>query len=81
MRIALSQLAVQRCVDIWRPHLRLVFDQLQIEVGRPELDRVLDELEAGDVLVVTKLDRLARLTRDLLRGLFGSSRRRTLRTR
>jgi DNA invertase Pin-like site-specific DNA recombinase len=28
---------------------------------------VLDELEAGDVLVVTKLDRLARSTLDLLR--------------
>jgi DNA invertase Pin-like site-specific DNA recombinase len=28
---------------------------------------VLDELEAGDVLVVTKLDRLARSTFDLLR--------------
>jgi len=25
----------------------------------PELERVLDELEAGDVRVVTKLDRLA----------------------
>jgi DNA invertase Pin-like site-specific DNA recombinase len=28
---------------------------------------VLNELEAGDVLVVTKLDRLARSTLDLLR--------------
>jgi DNA invertase Pin-like site-specific DNA recombinase len=34
---------------------------------RPALDRALDELEAGDVLVVTKLDRLARSTLDLLR--------------
>jgi hypothetical protein len=31
------------------------------------LERVLDELESGDVLVVTKLDRLARSTLDLLR--------------
>jgi len=33
---------------------------------RPELERLLDRLEAGDVLVVSKLDRLARSTRDLL---------------
>jgi hypothetical protein len=31
------------------------------------LERALDQLEAGDVLVVTKLDRLARSTLDLLR--------------
>lgn len=34
--------------------------------ARPELDRLLDHLRAGDVLVVTRLDRLARNTRDLL---------------
>ncbi len=33
---------------------------------RPELGKVLKRLEAGDVLVVTRLDRLARSTRDLL---------------
>lgn len=33
---------------------------------RPELARLLDHLRAGDVLVVTRLDRLARSTRDLL---------------
>jgi DNA invertase Pin-like site-specific DNA recombinase len=33
---------------------------------RPELGKVLGRLEAGDVLVVTRLDRLARSTRDLL---------------
>ena len=33
---------------------------------RPELERVLNALEPGDVLVVTKLDWLARSTRDLL---------------
>jgi DNA invertase Pin-like site-specific DNA recombinase len=38
-----------------------------VAARRPELERVLDELEAGDVLVVTKLDRLARSTLDLLR--------------
>ena len=35
-----------------------------VSARRPELERVLDELEAGDVLVVT---RLARSTLDLLR--------------
>lgn len=33
---------------------------------RPELDRMLDHLRAGDVVTVTRLDRLARSTRDLL---------------
>ena len=33
---------------------------------RPELDRLLDQLRPGDVVVVTKYDRLARSLRDLL---------------
>jgi DNA invertase Pin-like site-specific DNA recombinase len=33
---------------------------------RPELAKVLKRLDAGDVLMVTRLDRLARSTRDLL---------------
>lgn len=33
---------------------------------RPELERLLDQLRLGDTLVVWKLDRLARSTRDLL---------------
>ena len=33
---------------------------------RPELGRLLDQVREGDVLVVTRLDRLARSTRDLL---------------
>lgn len=33
---------------------------------RPELSRLLDHLRAGDVVTVTRLDRLARSTRDLL---------------
>lgn len=33
---------------------------------RPELTRMLEHLRAGDVLMITRLDRLARSTRDLL---------------
>lgn len=33
---------------------------------RPQLARMLDQLRAGDVVTVTRLDRLARSTRDLL---------------
>lgn len=33
---------------------------------RPELDRLLDQVREGGVVVVTRLDRLARSTRDLL---------------
>jgi DNA invertase Pin-like site-specific DNA recombinase len=35
--------------------------------NRPELTRLLDHLRGGDVVVVHRLDRLARSTRDLLR--------------
>ena len=34
--------------------------------ARPQLDRLLDHLRAGDVIVVTRLDRLARSILDLL---------------
>jgi DNA invertase Pin-like site-specific DNA recombinase len=36
------------------------------KTDRPELAKVIHRLEPGDVLVVTRLDRLARSTRDLL---------------
>ena len=36
---------------------------------RAQLRRVLDQLDASDVLMVTRLDRLARSTRDLLNTL------------
>jgi DNA invertase Pin-like site-specific DNA recombinase len=39
------------------------------KTDRSQLRRVLDRLEAGDVLMVTRLDRLARSTRDLLNTL------------
>ncbi len=34
--------------------------------ARPELTRLLDHIREGDILVATRLDRLARATRDLL---------------
>src|SRR4029434_660728 len=36
------------------------------KTDRPELAKAIGRLESGDVLVVTRLDRLARSTRDLL---------------
>ena len=33
---------------------------------RPELDRMLDELQAGDVVYIASIDRLSRSTKDLL---------------
>jgi DNA invertase Pin-like site-specific DNA recombinase len=44
----------------------LVFAEKQSGTDRAALARCVASLEAGDVLVVTKLDRLARSTRDLL---------------
>jgi len=42
---------------------------------RAELGKALDRLEPGDVLVVTRLDRLARSTRDLLNVIDAVSKR------
>ena len=39
------------------------------KTDRTQLRRVIDQLDAGDVLMVTRLDRLARSTRDLLNTL------------
>jgi DNA invertase Pin-like site-specific DNA recombinase len=39
------------------------------KTDRAQLRRLLDQLDAGDVLLVTRLDRLARSTRDLLNTL------------
>src|SRR5260370_42585056 len=39
------------------------------KTDRPELAKAISRLESGDVLVVTRLDRLARSTRGLLKGL------------
>jgi DNA invertase Pin-like site-specific DNA recombinase len=40
-----------------------------VAVDRPQLRRLLSEVAAGDVVMVTRLDRLARSTRDLLNTL------------
>ena len=39
------------------------------KTDRPQLRKALDQLDADDVLMVTRLDRLARSTRDLLNTL------------
>lgn len=47
--------------------LRIFSDKISGSLRkRPELDRLLDQLRDGDVIVVTKYDRLARSLRDLL---------------
>jgi DNA invertase Pin-like site-specific DNA recombinase len=51
---------------------RKVFRDVHIsgaKTDRAQLRRVIDQLAAGDVLMVTRLDRLARSTRDLLNTL------------
>jgi DNA invertase Pin-like site-specific DNA recombinase len=45
------------------------------KTGRAELARVVRRLEPGDVLVVTRLDRLARSARDLLNVIDAVSKR------
>ena len=46
---------------------RLFVEQISsVEATRPQLTRLLDQLRPGDVVVVTKLDRLARSMRDLI---------------
>jgi DNA invertase Pin-like site-specific DNA recombinase len=45
------------------------------KTDRPELAKAISRLESGDVLVVTRLDRLARSTRDLLNVLAEIGRR------
>lgn len=48
------------CVKIFREEVS------SVATTRPELDRVLDYVREGDTLIVTKPDRLARSTADLL---------------
>src|SRR5215467_14550745 len=45
------------------------------KTDRPELAKAIRRLEAGDVLIVTRLDRLARSTKDLLNVIAAISER------
>jgi len=60
--LTLQQVALKRagCERIYEEKLS------GAQRARPELNRLLDQLRAGDVVVVSRLDRLARSTRDLL---------------
>jgi DNA invertase Pin-like site-specific DNA recombinase len=62
---------MHRCANSPRPGAKKVFreEASGAKIDRAELRRLLDQLEAGDVLTVTRLDRLARSTRDLLNTL------------
>ena len=55
-----SQLAAAGCAKVYSEKIS------GARSDRPELAKVIKRLEPGDVLVVTRLDRLARSTRDLL---------------
>ncbi len=56
----LEQLGAAECDQVFKETVS------GIKSDRPELKKALDALSDGDVLVVTRLDRLARSTRDLL---------------
>jgi DNA invertase Pin-like site-specific DNA recombinase len=55
-----KQLRAARAEKVWRETAS------GAKTDRAQLRRVLDQLDAGDVLMVRRLDRLARSTRDLL---------------
>jgi DNA invertase Pin-like site-specific DNA recombinase len=55
-----AELAAAGCGKIYREKVS------GAKTDRAELAKLINRLEAGDVLVVTRLDRLARSTRDLL---------------
>lgn len=62
-----QHLALQRAALTRAGCQRLYEEKLSgAKRARPELERMLDHLRAGDVVVVSRLDRLARSTRDLL---------------
>jgi DNA invertase Pin-like site-specific DNA recombinase len=56
----LAELQAAGCAKIYREKAS------GAKTDRPELAKLLRALEPGDVLIVTRLDRLARSTRDLL---------------
>jgi DNA invertase Pin-like site-specific DNA recombinase len=64
-----AELVAAGCAKVFREK------QSGAKSDRAELAKVIRRLEPGDVLVVTRLDRLARSTRDLLNVLAGVSER------
>jgi DNA invertase Pin-like site-specific DNA recombinase len=55
-----AELMAAGCAKVFREKIS------GVKTDRPELVKAIGRLEPGDVLVVTRLDRLARSTRDLL---------------
>ena len=60
LALQLNELTAAGCVKVFKEKVS------GAKPGRPELAKAISRLEPGDVLVVTRLDRLARSTRDLL---------------
>jgi DNA invertase Pin-like site-specific DNA recombinase len=60
LELQLKALNKARCVKIFREKVSGAVQH------RPELQRMLDQIHPGDTIIVWKLDRLARSTRDLL---------------
>ena len=61
----------RRCAQLTKAGCKKVFREVAsgAKTDRAQLRTALDQLAAGDVLMVTRLDRLARSTRDLLNTL------------
>jgi DNA invertase Pin-like site-specific DNA recombinase len=64
-----AELMAARCAKVFKEKVS------GAKTDRPELAKVIGRLEPGDVLVVTRLDRLARSTRDLLNVIAAVSER------
>jgi DNA invertase Pin-like site-specific DNA recombinase len=64
-----AELTAAGCAKVYREKIS------GAQTDRAELGKVISRLEAGDVLVVTRLDRLARSTRDLLNVIDAVSKR------
>ena len=69
LALQVSELAAAGCAKVFKEKAS------GAKTDRPELAKVIRRLEPGDVLVVTRLDRLARSTRDLLNVLDELSKR------
>src|SRR3981081_4010469 len=64
-----AELTAAGCAKVYREKVS------GAKTDRAELAKVIGRLESGDVLVVTRLDRLARSTRDLLNVIDAVSKR------